>query len=192
MGNAAPDIGLPKKMELIDRGSHIEIMRRWFSAKAVLMSIFAVFWNVALVFWFSQLPAKPPPTTLLILLLNVAVGIWATYTALAGCLNRTRVVASQVRVNVRHGPLPWFGNLEVMAGDLRQLYAKETVSPFRSEEVLQAPSFEVRAVTQGGRDIKLVDGLESQDQALFIEQKIESHLRIKDTPVPGEIDKPRA
>ncbi len=192
MGDAATDIGLPKKMELIDRGSHIEIVRRWFGAKAVLMAIFAVFWDGAVVFWFSQLPAKPPPTTVLILLFHAAVGIWATYTALAGCLNRTRVVASLVRVGVRHGPLPWFGNLEVMASDLQQLYSKETVSPFRSEEALQAPSFEVRAVTQSGRNIKLLDGLETQEQAIFIEQKIESYLRIKDTPVPGEIEKHRA
>jgi hypothetical protein len=32
-----------------------------------------------------------------------------------------------------------------------------------------------------------VSGLESSEQALFIEQEIEKHLNIKDTPVKGEL-----
>ena len=42
-------------------------------------------------------------------------------------------------------------------------------------------------MTKSGRNIKLVGGLESQEQAIFIEQKIEKYLRIEDAPVPGEL-----
>lgn len=48
-------------------------------------------------------------------------------------------------------------------------------------------TYEIHAITHSGRTIKPVSGLESSEQALFIEQEIEKHLNIKDTPVKGEL-----
>ena len=46
-------------------------------------------------------------------------------------------------------------------------------------------------MTRGRRNIRIVSGLETQEQALYIEQTLESHLRIEDAAVPGEITKHR-
>ena len=69
---------------------------------------------------------------------------------------------------------------------MKQLYGKEKISRSRNSTSV---SYELRAVTKSGRNIKLVGGLESQEQAIFIEQKIEKYLRIEDIPIPGEIHK---
>jgi hypothetical protein len=48
-------------------------------------------------------------------------------------------------------------------------------------------TYEVRAVTQEGRNTKLVGGLETSEQALSIEQAIEKRLGIRDVPVAGQL-----
>jgi Tfp pilus assembly PilM family ATPase len=67
--------------------------------------------------------------------------------------------------------------------DLKQLYAKEKVSSSRNGTSI---TYEVH-VTRSGRNIKLVSGLESSEQAVYIEQEIEKYLNIKDIPVKGEL-----
>jgi len=186
MTGAAIDIGLPEKIEFIDHVSHIEIVRTWFGMQFLLLTAFAVFWDGFLFFWYSSLPADGPLIAALFPLLHVGVGVGITYYALAGWFNRTHIYVGQGRIGVRHGPLPWPGNKEINAIDVKQLYAKEKVS--RSEDSTSV-TFELRVVTKGGRNVKLVGGLETQEQAIFIEQKIEKHLRIEDAPVAGEIRK---
>ena len=48
-------------------------------------------------------------------------------------------------------------------------------------------TFALRAITHGGRNIKVVGGLETQEQGLFLEQKIEKFLGIDNARVPGEV-----
>ena len=47
--------------------------------------------------------------------------------------------------------------------------------------------YDVRAVLKTGKDITVVGGFNSHQQALFIERTAEHSLRIEDTPVPGEV-----
>jgi hypothetical protein len=118
-------------------------------------------------------------------LIHVAVGLTISYYVIAGWVNRTRVLVGSGRLTVRHSPLPWSGNTEIDASSLKQLYTQERVTHSR-----RGPSystFEVRAVTQNGRNTKLVGGLETSEQALSIEQEVEKRLGITDVPVAGEM-----
>jgi hypothetical protein len=116
-------------------------------------------------------------------LLHVAAGVGITYTALAGWLNRTRISVDQGKVSVRHGPLPWLGNKDIEGSMLKQLYSKEKISRGRNSS---STSYEVHAIMSNGRNVKLVSGLESSEQALYIEQEIERYFRIEDAPVRGQ------
>ena len=53
---------------------------------------------------------------------------------------------------------------------MKQLYAKKVFTE-------GASTYQDSAVTKSGRKIKLVVGLETQEQATFIEQKIEKYLK---------------
>lgn len=179
------DIGLPEKLEVVRHGSHVEIVRKWFGWQIVVMTGFAIFWDAFLINWYTQVVPRGDRMAMYFPLVHVAVGIGITYYVVAGWCNRTHIVVGNGNVSVRHRPIPWFGNTKVDASNLRQLYAKEHVT--RSRRGGESSSYEVRAVTHDGRNMKLVSGLETSEQALYIEQEIERYLGIKDAPVVGQI-----
>lgn len=83
-----------------------------------------------------------------------------------------------------HGPLPWLGNKDLDGSNLKQLYSKEKISQGRNSTTI---TYEVHALTANGRNEKRVSGLDSSEQALYIEQEIERYFRVEDTPVRGQI-----
>jgi hypothetical protein len=66
---------------------------------------------------------------------------------------------------------------------LKQLYAKEDGYSRSGYPI----SYAVHALTDEQRNIKLLAGLDTSEQALFIEQEIERVLNLRDQPVKGEI-----
>lgn len=186
------DIGLPEQMHFVDHTTHIEILRKWFSNQFLFLTGFVVFWDGILFMLYSRLTLDSPPMALAFPLLHVGVGVGLTYYVLAGWLNRTHIYVGQGRLEVRHAPIPWRGNLNIEATVLKQIYAKEATKTLRSwSRYSTATGYEVRAVTKDGRNIKIVGGLNIQEQAIYIEQQIEKYLRIEDRAVPGEIPKYR-
>ena len=184
------ELGLPDKLELRNQGTGIEIVRKWFGWKVILTTAFAVFWCGFLFMWYSMVFAfgnlfgRESAFMALFPLIHVAVGIGVSYTALAGWINKTRITVDQGRLSVRHGPLPWLGNKDLDGTTLKQLYSKEKISRGRNSTSV---TYEVHALTSSGRNEKLLSGLETSEQALYIEQEIERYFRIEDAPVRGQI-----
>jgi hypothetical protein len=149
-----------------------------------------VFWCGFLFMWYSMAFAfgsafgREFAFVTLFPLIHVAVGVGITYTALAGWINRTRITVDQGRISVRHGPLPWLGNKDLDGSNVKQLYSKEKVSRGRNSSTT---TYEVHALTASGKNEKLLSGLETSEQALYIEQEIERYFRIEDAPVRGQI-----
>ena len=178
------ELGLPDKLALYHRGSTIEIVRTWFGTRVVMATVFAVFWDGFLLVWYVAAIGNKDTIAILFPLLHVVVGVGITYWAAAGWVNRTQIVVGIGKITVRHGPLPWAGNLELQVGNVKQLYSNEKRS---QSDGSTSTAYEVHAITQYGRTIKLVRGLETSQQALYIEQEIEKYLGIEDVPVKGEI-----
>lgn len=189
MENRNIEIGLPEKLEIYDHGSYLEIVRKWFGLHVLFFTAFAIFWDGALVFWYGSIGEDTDLMAILFPLIHVAIGIGVTYYVVAGWLNRTYIFVSQSKIAVRHRPIPWLGNKEIFATDLKQLYAKSKISK-DPEGGYPSETYEVQAITHSGRNIKLVGDLDSSEQALFIEQEIEKYLNIEDVPVKGEIGGP--
>lgn len=179
------DLGLPEGMDMVNNLDSLEITRRWFSWKIIAMTLFAVVWDGFLVFWYSMATQSGSAIMLLFPLVHVAVGMGLTYYVLAGYMNKTRIYVDQMQIVIRHGPLPWFGNRTVDAGEVKQIYVKEHVS--RSRRGGATVTFAVHMLTHGQRNVKLLSGLPNSEQALFIEQEIEKFLRIQDVPVRGQL-----
>jgi hypothetical protein len=180
----AMEIGLPDHLQMQRLGTHIEIVRTWRSPALYFLSAFILFWDGFLVFWYSHVPRGAGLLFVLFPLLHVGVGLGLTYYVFCGWLNRTWIRVGQGQLVVRHGPLPWPGNKVLRSGDLKQLYSKENLSRSRNGT---SSTYEVRAVTHSGLNIRIVAGLATSEQALYIEQQVEQHLGIENTPVPGAI-----
>ncbi len=180
------ELELPSHLEVRDQGTSLEIVRRWsgweripFTLCAVAVDGFVLYWDTVM----DNLGAidtgggKPMAVILSLLL---------TYIALIRWFNRTHIQIDRDKLTIQHKPLPYFGNKTVSASAITQCYAKQIVTTVGTD---RGPvTYEVRARTRSGREMKLVGGLESAEQALFIEQAIERYLNIEDAPVKGEME----
>ena len=178
------DIGLPDKMDINHYDDYMHITRKWFGWSIIFMTVFAVVWNAFLFGFFINVPSEAGLAAKLFPLIHVTVGIGISYYAVAGWLNKTNIYVSQHALEIQHKPLPWFGNKRLLVKDIKQLYSKEKISHSKNGTSV---SYEVRVATNSGKDTKLLSGLETSEQALFIEQEIEKYLGIKNQPVRGEI-----
>lgn len=178
------EVGLPAKLERRRTAEGMEITRRWFGWQVVFMTAFAAFWDGFLVVWYMQAGKSGDLMMVLFPLIHVGVGVGITYHAFIGWFNRTHIVFSPRKLTIAHRPFPWIGSLELNARTLKQLYSKERISRGRNGTSV---TYEVHAVTKDGRSRRILGGLENSEQALYIEQEIESYLGIEDRPVRGEI-----
>jgi hypothetical protein len=115
-------------------------------------------------------------------IVHVAVGVGVTYSTLAGFINRTTLRLDSQKFSVQYDPLPWSGEVKVSVNELDQLYCKESSS---SSDNGTFYSYQLCAILKDGRKLDLVKNLESPDLAAYLEQQIESWLRIPDREVAG-------
>jgi hypothetical protein len=178
-------VPLPAGVHVEERGRDLVIVRRWFSWVYVFLLFFCVVWNGFLVMWYGiAFQADAPLAFKLFPLLHVAAGVFITYMTIAGFLNRTTFRIERDHLTVRHGPVPWRGNLDVGTTGLLQLFCTEQVIRGRNGTTLK---YSVEGVLRDGRHLKLATGLDAREQALFIEQALEKHLGIQDRRVRSEM-----
>ena len=119
-------------------------------------------------------------------LLHVGVGLGMIYFCMAIYLNNTDIVVGATSIEVKTYPLYWFGDCRIEISDIKQLYTTEKVVSAKHGTKI---TYDVNVITQNNKQKKLVSNLETKDQGLFIESKIETTLGIKDEKVLGEVSK---
>lgn len=185
--SASPmDAPLPEDVTVVRDAGALTITYRWFKPLYLFMLFFCIFWDGFLVFWYDMALRKgagAPSMAIWFPLLHVGVGVWLTYTTLAGLANRTRVVVQSGEIVIRHGPLPWLGGGRIGAGEIRQLYREET--PAKDSD--STASYHLNAITRDNRKLRLIRSVRSADVALYLEQEIEKALGIEDRQVKGEM-----
>jgi hypothetical protein len=157
------------------------IVHPWFSGAAIFLALLVLVWDLSfgVVYWNSQ------GLLAVLALLCVASGLLVGYVALAGIINRSRIVIDDGILSVQHGPLPWAGNWRLAVARIDQLFCQEYPPvPGSGNE----RRYTVRVATKDGRQMDLISGLPGREQAIFVEQRIEEHLRIIDVEVEGEAD----
>ncbi len=174
----------PRGVRVEDWGGDVRLIRRWFSAKYIFLIFFCTFWDGFLVFWYTAAFSMPQTPWIMVVfpILHVAVGAGLTYTTACGLLNRTILTIGSGILTVQHGPLPWWGNRQLVATDLDQLYCRRRLTHNRGGT---SETFELHATLKSGTSLKLLSGIEDAEQALFIEAEVERRLGIKDRRVVG-------
>jgi hypothetical protein len=178
-------VPLPSKFAVDAHGGEVLIRWRWFGPQYLFMLFFCVAWDGFLVAWYGKAltAANISATMTLFPIAHVAAGVALTYSTLAGLLNRTWIRADRHGLSVRHTPIPWLGNRDFVRSDLKQLYSTQRSDRSRNGRIL----YQLNAVTRDGRSLPIVKNLESAEQALYLEQRLEKCLDIVDQPVPGEL-----
>jgi hypothetical protein len=185
-------IKLPKRFQVDHWGSELVITKRWFNHGVWALLAFCIFWDGFLVVWYSAgigmllRGSKGDGMTWLMLvfpLLHVAVGIGLTYGVLCTFFNKTIIRVAHGELTVSHGPLPCPGNSRHFTSDIKQLFCTE--KKWRGEDSVRR-TYNVLALKRDDTQAELVTGFENLDEAVFIEQQVEQHLKITDERVPGE------
>lgn len=171
------DDALPGNIEIQHHDGYIEITRRWLSWMMAFRALVFIGAGILLFNNFILPNQDGVLTKNPVFLFFTVLMIGAMYSAVAGLLNRSSIYVSKEAIKVRHKPLPWLGNKKLKVEGIKQLYAKEKRST--DSEKNTRVSYEVYVVPGNGKDIKLIGGLEKNEQAAFIEQKITKYLGIK-------------
>lgn len=167
-------------------GGALVLEYRWFGVQTVILGVFAVFWNLFLFGWYVAAFASPDPDPVAFLfpLLHVAGGVAITYIAVATLLNATTVrVDKRDGISVRHGPVPWRGNLDLPVARISQLYLQSRiVKGKRTERTV----WDLVALDPDGTSTRVLPSIDDQRRARFLEHRAEQFLGIVDRAVPGE------
>jgi hypothetical protein len=165
-------------------GGTLVLRRKWRSRGTMFPVIFAGFWNVFMVsIWVglvtgavAQTEGGPPSFFLLIP--HTMVGLGTAYWAISGLLNSTTVRVDAAAISVQHAPLPWLGSQTIPRDQVRQLFVS------RSSVKVNRQSTYNLCYLDGARVIHTLIGRRPRlDEQRWLEQRIESHLGIRDEAV---------
>lgn len=188
-----PTVALPKRFQLDDRGPELVITRRWYTHAVWALVAFCAFWDGFLVVWYTAgigmlLKGSEGGWMAVLMLafpvLHVLVGAGLTYLVFCMFVNKTVIRVTTGELTVRHGPLPCSRNSQIFTADLKQLFCTETRR--RGEDSCRV-TYNLLALKRDNSKLTLISSLEELDQALFIEQQVEQHLKIRDEPVAEEV-----
>lgn len=188
-GERAP-VAMPARFSWESSAGRLLIRWKWFSPMTLL-------WLGGAVIWFAVLGTvlttvlTPDGIALnsaglpqiLVALGFLAFGAMTIYLSACGVLNTTTIAAVQGSLHIQHAPLPWPGGGTV--DGIKQLYSVERDHKPKTDR--RTYSYQLWAITTGGRERRLIGMLEDAGQALWLEQTLEEHLGIRDRPVGGEL-----
>jgi hypothetical protein len=146
--------------------------------------VFCVIWFGLLVLVYGAAMSNRSPYLLLLPILHVAVGVLMAYGTLGGFLNTTTIRIDGRRMSVRHHPLPWPGNTDYAISQVQQLYCQQTITRRRSGTYY---SYDLRALMHDGTRKTVINGADTPELPLFLEQHAEAWMKITDVPVAGEM-----
>lgn len=179
-----PQIELPSRFRIQNGPEGIMIVRRWLGPEAFFLLFFAVFWNGIVGVFVVSIMAAGSWLGLMPLSLHLLAGLAVGYAAMTMFLNSTVITIGYDAIRVEHGPLPVPGRRMVPRAEIRQLYSDERISHSKNGQTVR---YGVKVLLKNEREIDLIDGLAHREEALFVEQQIERHLKLDDQEIPGEL-----
>jgi len=184
-------VKLPKRFQIDHWGSELVITQRWFNHTVWALLAFCILWDGFLVTWYSAgigmllRGSKGDPMTwgmLVFPVLHVLVGVGLTYGVLCMFFNSTVIRVVSGELTISHGPLPCPDNSRHFTADIKQLFCQE--KKWQGEDSVRR-TYNLIAIMRDGSQVQLT-GSENYNDVAFIEQQVESHLKIPDERVPGE------
>lgn len=168
-----------------DQPGRFRITRRWFSYWNLLGLAFFTFFVYLVV--RQALRANPPDLAAVSwkTWVMAMVGLCGWYAELAGVFNRTVIEVRGGELTVRHGPIPWVGRRRLRTGDIAQLYCTTRTPVFPRRDREHDVRYELWAQRPDGTAIRVIAGLNDENLALELEQRLEDHLGIEHRSVLG-------
>ena len=180
------EIRLPKGFELNYFDEYMQITRVWHGLQTYALLLFALIFNGL---WIGNgfveiLFSERDLLTKLSSLIFPLIGLGVLYFTIATWLNKTQIYVSKNSIEVKHKPVPWFGNKRIKADNIEQFFVEEKLKG--SSNGNRRYLYNVLGLTSENVQVKLISGLEFRDQARYIERTIEDYLGIENVKIEGE------
>ncbi|MEL7496824.1 MAG: hypothetical protein AAFN77_04395 [Planctomycetota bacterium] len=169
----------PSGLHLEEDVNGVFIWFRWFTPGIIFLTFFCIAWDSFLVFWYAAalggIGQGQPIVWLMVLfpIVHVAVGVSLTYSVLCGYLNRTRIKVDHFEIRVWHGPLPWFGNVQIRCDEIKEIEVISSISNGQSN----FGNYTIAAHHVDGRQVKLLKNV-TFDRAEFITWHLSQSLNV--------------
>ncbi len=174
----------PPSVTVDEDGGDVTYRRRWFHKGVLGFPLYWIFCGGVAMGMYDIETASGAVS--IVTLLVAALTLLMVYSNIAHVTNTTTVRLGRERLTVRHGPLPWSGNVDLATSDIRQLFCEKTIHRLRRTTF---PSYGLYAILADGRKVKVLTRLDAPDVPLYLEQRLERWLRIENAPVPGELSR---
>lgn len=155
----------------------IELVRRWFDKWAAVKILLAVGYIFLLLKAWIFLTEDPDTDYFLLILLSLMSGIAICYFSAAGLLNRTKIVIAGEAVKIKNYPLPFPGDRTFISSDIIEYHIRSTLD---RNQICQKIKFEIHALTDYGRQFKVLNGIACMDQAELIRSELARHTLATD------------
>ncbi len=154
-----------------------------FDSSAIFTLVFAVIWNVMLLFFYVQIIFSAAPlSTLLFPLIHLFAGLFLLYQGLVKTVNKTNIDIFQGLLSVYSGPI-WTSlkNKSIDLEDINQVYV-------RTSRVKNKALYQLVLVTNDGSKVPLTTKYAGSklDDLFQVEEILENYLNIPDTRMSGE------
>lgn len=182
-----PVVPMPASPHWVDAGPDgLHLTHRWMNAGGIFMLFFTVFWCGGIGFMMFGIAAADGLLAALPMLAvpHVWIGVGLAYYSAAVMLNTTVVTVEGGQLQVRHGPVPWWGQRSIPVGDVDQLYVERS-----GVRVNKQPRWNVAVMDRSGMGQVLIRLVSSVAEARWLEDRIERALGVEDRPVMGEVGK---
>lgn len=156
-------------LEIRKEHNELHVSYRWWTPKAIFLTVFAVIWN-AIILFFLTVGAG------FFIGIHLLVGLFLAWFVLTRFLNKTELVVNQKELTVKHGPVPWpfVKDRQIEARSLVQLYVEKS-----SVKVNNRNTFNLTARLDSGAKVTLLGMEEDRQKLLDLEHAIEAYLQIE-------------
>ena len=177
---------IPPGIEVLKLMNELEILIKWRKSAKYFTLFFALFWNVFVFIFAIFVFAAGEFGMLLFMIPFIAMGIYLLYAGVSYLINTTYITVDDKRLAVEHKPINFLIQKDkyFTPEDISQLYVRRYEVGKSNDTPVYA--FAVDLILKNGSDYNLVKALHSVQYARYIEQEIESYLKINDRPVDGE------
>ncbi len=180
MGRVKVD-GLPDNMSVINHGSSIELIRNWhtrnLSSGTVISTMLIPVTVIILIFTSDTFLEK--------LIKSIGAIAVLSMPLIMMLKNNTHILIERGQISVKHKPFPFFGARVIPSHLIKQVYVEQFTSSAPENNTVRCAQlkyfqYEVKVILKSNNELSLLKGLKDHQQALFIEEEIETFLNIED------------
>ena len=173
----------PTRLRIVQLPDAVEVHYRWWNRTHWGLLVFALLWNVPVLFTIVAANVANDFSMMECFSLFIFVGLFLIYTVVTAAVNRSRIRIEERGIDVIHRPLQTPTNRDTWIDrrSIEQVYCQQRVAYTSNDKPTHV--YDVHYIAKGAGDKVLVRGLETHEEALFIEQKIESLYQIANSEV---------